>query len=125
MEVQIGLGADIVMAFDECTEHPGDAQRSRASMELTLRWAARCKKYFEEHKYEVPWGGVQQGQALFGIVQGGMDRELRRESAERTIDIGFPGYAIGGISVGGRTQHDGHIVLLAFEHISSAPPPEL
>src|SRR5258708_24534864 len=53
MEVQIGLGADIVMAFDECTEHPADAQRSRASMELTLRWAARCKKYFEEHKYEV------------------------------------------------------------------------
>ncbi len=57
MEVQIGLGADIIMAFDECTEYPADGQRARASMELTLRWAERCKKYFEEHKREVPWGG--------------------------------------------------------------------
>jgi len=122
MEVQIGLGADIVMAFDECTEHPADAQRSRASMELTLCWAARCKKYFEEHKYEVPWGGVQQGQALFGIVQGGMDRELRRESAERTIDIGFPGYAIGGLSVGEPRELTREIVLSTLEHLPSDQP---
>ena len=57
MAAQIGLGADIVMAFDECTEYPADRSRTQASMELTLRWAARSKKYFEEHKHEVPWAG--------------------------------------------------------------------
>src|SRR6201988_4008094 len=55
MQAQIGLGADIVMAFDECTEYPADRTRTKASMELTLRWAVRSKKYFEEHKQEVPW----------------------------------------------------------------------
>ena len=58
MEAQIGLGADIIMAFDECTEYPADAGRVRESMELTLRWAERSKKYFEEHKEEVPWNRV-------------------------------------------------------------------
>src|SRR5258708_29130451 len=57
MEVQIGLGADIIMAFDEFTEYPAEAARARASMELTVRWAARCKNYFDEHKGEVPCGG--------------------------------------------------------------------
>ena len=52
---EIGLGADIIMAFDECTEHPAEYARTQASMEMTLRWAARSKKYFEEHKQEVPW----------------------------------------------------------------------
>ena len=55
MAAQIGLGADIIMAFDECTEFPADHARARASMEMTARWAARSKKYFEEHKHEVPW----------------------------------------------------------------------
>ena len=58
MEAQIGLGADIIMAFDECTEYPADQARMRKSMEMTLRWAERSKKYFEEHKSEVPWGPV-------------------------------------------------------------------
>src|SRR5947199_6063726 len=58
MEAQIGLGADIIMAFDECTEYPADGGRVRASMEVTARWAERSKKYFEEHKHEVPWGEV-------------------------------------------------------------------
>ena len=58
MEIQIGLGADIIMAFDECTEYPADASRTRASMEMTLRWADRSKRYFEEHKGEVPWARV-------------------------------------------------------------------
>jgi queuine tRNA-ribosyltransferase len=119
---QIGLGADIIMAFDECTEHPAEYARTRASMEMTLRWAARSKKYFEEHKQEVPWfsrglksasdlgedrdGAAKaaplqgQTQALFGIVQGGMFPDLRRESAQRTVELDFPGYAIGGLSVG-------------------------
>ncbi len=162
MQVQIGLGADIIMAFDECTEHPADAGRARASMELTLRWAARCKNYFEEHKDEVPWGGnahvaedafvredepnsstartesaelrsagrtnasaptrADQTQSLFGIVQGGMDTELRRESAERTIDIGFPGYAIGGLSVGEPRELTRDIVEFTLEHLPSNQP---
>src|ERR1700692_297151 len=114
MAAQIGLGADIIMAFDECTEYPADRARTKASMEMTLRWAERSKKYFEEHKHEVPWregsnfqfpvsGASNTGnwnpetrnadstQSLFGIVQGGMDLALRKESAERTIEIGFSG----------------------------------
>jgi len=115
MEIQIALGADIVMAFDECTEHPAERERARASMEMTLRWARRSKDYFEAHKHEVPWGDrgigrsgdrvignpeLPQAPALFGIVQGGMYADLRRESAERTVELDFPGYAIGGLSVG-------------------------
>ncbi len=99
---QIGLGADIIMAFDECTEHPAEYARTRDSMEMTLRWAARSKQYFEEHKQEVPWFAEREEktQALFGIVQGGMFADLRRESAQRTVELDFPGYAIGGLSVG-------------------------
>jgi len=101
MEIQIALGADIVMAFDECTEHPAGRQRARESMEMTARWARRSKQYFDEHKDEVPWAGKPEGrQSLFGIVQCGMFSDLRRESAERLLDLDFPGYAIGGLSVG-------------------------
>jgi queuine tRNA-ribosyltransferase len=156
MEIQIGLGADIIMAFDECTEYPADGARMRSSMEMTLRWAERCKKYFEAHKQEVPWGsrqpsaisrqeervvggrwsvasagGADRGplttdqsstQALFGIVQGGMDRELRRESAERTVEIGFPGYAIGGLSVGEPRELTREVVLSTLEHLPAEKP---
>src|SRR5205085_12149062 len=101
MEIQIALGADIVMAFDECTEHPAVRERARESMEMIARWARRSKQYFDEHKDEVPWAGEREGrQSLFGIVQGGMYSELRRESAERLLELDFPGYAIGGLSVG-------------------------
>src|SRR6185369_9869991 len=107
LEAEIGLGADIIMAFDECTEYPAERTRAQASMEMTARWAKRSKDYFEAHKRETPWfeaksieKGSDQTQALFGIVQGGMYPDLRRESAERTVEIGFPGYAIGGLSVG-------------------------
>jgi queuine tRNA-ribosyltransferase len=102
MEIQIALGADIIMAFDECTEHPADRQRAKTSMQMTLRWAQRSKTYFEQHKYDAPWADARsnRSQSLFGIVQGGMYKDLRRESAERTVEIGFPGYAIGGLSVG-------------------------
>src|SRR5207302_1634689 len=100
MAAQIGLGADIIMAFDECTEFPAERARARNSMEMTLRWAARSKQYFKEHKNEVPWNRNSATQSLFGIVQGGMDHELRRESALRTVEMDFPGYAIGGLSVG-------------------------
>jgi queuine tRNA-ribosyltransferase len=131
MEAQIGLGADIIMAFDECTEYPADHGRIRASMELTLRWAERSKKYFEEHKSQVPWNahadnnageGARATQALFGIVQGGMDRELRKESAERTIEIGFPGYAIGGLSVGEPRALTREIIESTLEHLPTDKP---
>src|SRR5215813_366187 len=74
MEIQIALGADIIMAFDECTEHPADRIRAKSSMEMTLRWAERSKRYFEEHKHEAPWADADSNrtQSLFGIVQGGM-----------------------------------------------------
>jgi len=101
MEIQIALGADVIMAFDECTEHPAERSRARESMEMTLRWAKRSQQYFTGHKEEVPWAGaVSRTQALFGIVQGGMYPDLRRESAERTVEMDFDGYAIGGLSVG-------------------------
>jgi queuine tRNA-ribosyltransferase len=99
---EIGLGADIIMAFDECTEHPAEYRRTQDSMEMTLRWARRSKDYFEAHKQETPWFAERGGQTqtLFGIVQGGMFPDLRRGSAQRTVDLDFPGYAIGGLSVG-------------------------
>jgi queuine tRNA-ribosyltransferase len=125
MQAQIGLGADIVMAFDECTEHPADRDRVRQSMELTLRWAERSKKYFEAHRREVPWSGAiqtDQTQALFGIVQGGMDAELRKESAERTIQIGFPGYAIGGLSVGEPRAVTREVVEATLQHLPIDKP---
>jgi queuine tRNA-ribosyltransferase len=195
MAAQIGLGADIIMAFDECTEFPAGRARARASMEMTARWAARSKKYFEDHKGEVPWsrasgrnhvgtaaigcpaerssaaappilrsvgqpgaavptcseqpqslsedpsgasGGVGKQQvpgftrndnelggrtqSLFGIIQGGMDRELRKESAERAIEIGFPGYAIGGLSVGEPRELTREIVESTLEHLPADKP---
>ncbi len=169
MAAQIGLGADIIMAFDECTEYPAERERVRASMELTLRWAQRSKRYFEEHKDEVPWSrqpsavshqelqiprsptpasksgllgtpvarddndlrshgragtlvAPQAHQALFGIVQGGMDRELRRESALRTVEMGFPGYAIGGLSVGEPRELTQEIVQSTLEYLPKDKP---
>ncbi len=131
MAAQIGLGADIIMAFDECTEYPAERSRVRDSMEMTLRWAERSKKYFEEHKSEVPWSQYpvpstrcpeNQTQALFGIVQGGMDRELRRESALRTVEIGFPGYAIGGLSVGEPRELTREIIASTLEHLPADKP---
>jgi len=89
IEVQQALGADVIMQFDECTPHPATESEARGSMELSARWARRCK---ERH--------AGQGGALFGIVQGGMHVPLRRESLQRLTAIGFDGYALGGLSVG-------------------------
>jgi queuine tRNA-ribosyltransferase len=125
MAAQIGLGADIIMAFDECTEYPADRERMRSSMELTARWVARSQKYFEDHKHEVPWQlatGNCSTQSLFGIVQGGMDHALRKESAERTIEIGFPGYAIGGLSVGEPRELTREMVESTVEHLPADKP---
>jgi len=102
MDVQIALGADIAMAFDECTEYPADRSRAEESLRLTLAWARRSLDYFRIHQHEVPWAIdlPDRTQSLFGIVQGGMYRDLRRQSAERLIEMDFDGYAIGGLSVG-------------------------
>ncbi len=102
MDVQIALGADIAMAFDECTEYPADRARAEESLRLTMAWARRSLDHFRLHGDEVVWRDELGGrkQSLFGIVQGGMYRDLRRESAERLIEMDFDGYAIGGLSVG-------------------------
>jgi queuine tRNA-ribosyltransferase len=107
MDVQIALGADIAMAFDECTEYPADRARAEESLRLTMAWARRSLEHFNAHREEVVWHKELGGrtQSLFGIVQGGMYRDLRRESAERLVEMdhsgsGFDGYAIGGLSVG-------------------------
>jgi queuine tRNA-ribosyltransferase len=138
MEAQISLGADIIMAFDECTEYPADPSRVRESMELTLRWAERSKNHFEPHKHKVPWRAENREpgtgnwnppptnpeatQALFGIVQGGMDHSLRKESAERTVEVGFPGYAIGGLSVGEPRHLTREVVEATLQHLPSDKP---
>ncbi|MEM1265719.1 MAG: tRNA guanosine(34) transglycosylase Tgt [Pseudomonadota bacterium] len=90
MEIQRLLGSDIVMAFDECTPHPADHATAARSMELSMRWAARSRAAF----------GERPGHALFGIQQGSLFPDLRAQSAERLREIGFDGYAIGGLAVG-------------------------
>jgi queuine tRNA-ribosyltransferase len=89
MEIEQALGADIIMAFDECVEYPAEYDRVAAAMERTHRWAQRCKE-----------AKTRGDQALFGIVQGGAYRDLRRESAKAIAGMDFPGNAIGGLSVG-------------------------
>ena len=89
MEVQMALGSDIVMAFDECVPYPADFDYAKKSTERTIRWLERCKKTM-----------TAPNQGLFGIVQGGMHKELREWSARETVAMDLPGYAVGGLSVG-------------------------
>lgn len=89
VKIQENLGADIIMCFDECAPYPATHEYAKKSAEMTARWAERCKR---AHNRE--------DQALFGIVQGSMYDDLREWSARATVDIGFPGYSIGGLSVG-------------------------
>lgn len=90
IEVQCDLGSDIMMAFDECTPYPADRDYVKNSLERTTRWLKRCIKAQQD----------TEKQALFGIMQGGMYRDLREESARQIVDLDLPGYAIGGLSVG-------------------------
>ena len=173
MEIQIALGADIIMAFDECTEHPAERSRAKDSMDLTIRWAERSRRYFEEHKAEVPWFGKELGvrswkleknlswannfannrrlttddqfghgqqppttnqvlpnsqprttnaQSLFGIIQGGMYSDLRRECAEQLVAMDFPGYAIGGLSVGEPRDVTYEVVQATVPHLPVNKP---
>ncbi len=90
MEIQNALGSDIMMAFDECAPYPCDYSYAKKSMEMTTRWAIRCKKAHQN----------EENQSLFGIVQGSTYADLRQESARQLTELDFPGYAIGGLSVG-------------------------
>ena len=92
IEIQALLGADISMQLDECIKLPNSREEIQRAMELSIRWAERSKRAFENR--------AREGYALFGIVQGGDDAELRERSAKALVDIGFPGYAIGGLAVG-------------------------
>lgn len=89
MEIQMALGSDIAMAFDECSPYPVSRLEVKNAAKRTLSWAKRCKEVHNDHK-----------QSLFGIVQGGMFKDLRIENARNLVDLDFPGYAIGGLSVG-------------------------
>jgi queuine tRNA-ribosyltransferase len=130
MAVQAALGAEIAMAFDECA--PGEAAReeARRSMDLTLRWAQRSK---EAHMAQIanlraPDSGragahinnLRRGQALFGIIQGASHLDLRRESLERTVELDFDGYAIGGLSVG----EERPVMFDVIEEIAPRMPPD-
>lgn len=106
MEVQHDLNSDVAMVFDECTPYPADEQQACESMELSLRWARRSRDRFDELKSTEPG----RGEALFGIVQGGVHGELRRRSLDGLTAIGFDGYAVGGLAVG-EPEHERIAVL--------------
>jgi queuine tRNA-ribosyltransferase len=97
IEIQCLIGADIQMQLDECIALPDETGRAEAAMELSLRWAARCKA---ELARQVDKGLARETQVLFGIVQGGIDTGLRRRSAEALVALDLPGYAVGGLAVG-------------------------
>jgi queuine tRNA-ribosyltransferase len=93
LEIEIALGADIIMVLDECIEAPASEARTRDAAKRTLDWARRSKDYFAQH-------GDRARQALFGIVQGGTHAAVRRENSDALVELDFPGYAIGGLAVG-------------------------
>ncbi len=105
--LQHQLGADVIMAFDDCTAYPATEEQARQSMELSLRWAARCRAAHGEHPA-----------ALFGIIQGGMYPRLRERSLQGLLELDFPGYAIGGLSVGEPKQE----MSAAMRHCAALMP---
>ncbi len=119
IEIQCLLGSDIQMQFDECIELPADRKEVQRAMELSLRWAERSKRAFEQ---QLVLGGAKPGQALFAIVQGGIDKELRQYSAKALVEMDFPGYAVGGLAVG--EGHDAMVATLeeVLPHLPSDRP---
>jgi queuine tRNA-ribosyltransferase len=111
MEIQRALGADIVMVFDECTPHPATEAEARDSMELSLRWAARCRTAHADNPA-----------ALFGIVQGGMYPALRRASLAGLLELGFDGYALGGLSVGESAEEREAVIEAVEPHLPTDRP---
>ena len=110
IKIQQNLGSDIVMAFDECTDYPSTHEKAKESMELSMRWAKRCK---EAHKSD---------SALFGIVQGGMYEDLRHESLNALIDIDFDGIALGGLSVGESKEEKTKILAFMSDKLPKDKP---
>lgn len=111
VEIQCLLGSDIQMVLDECTPFPAERGEAKRSLDLSMRWAARSKTAFRER--------AEPGQALFGIVQGSTYPDLREESANALVEIGFPGYAIGGLAVG-----EGHGMMIEMVEATNAFLPE-
>lgn len=111
IKIQHRLGSDVVMVFDECTPFPASEQEAKKSMELSMRWAERCRSAHGNNEA-----------ALFGIVQGGMFKELRDESLQRLMDIGFDGYALGGLSVGEPKEQMRNIVEYCGERMPVEKP---
>ncbi|MGB8663958.1 MAG: tRNA guanosine(34) transglycosylase Tgt [Serratia inhibens] len=109
MEIQNDLGSDIVMIFDECTPYPADWDYAKSSMEMSLRWAQRSRQRFDE---------LNNKNALFGIIQGGVYEDLRDVSVKGLVEIGFDGYAVGGLAVG-EPKEDMHRIL---EHVCPQIP---
>jgi len=122
IQIQLDLGADIILVLDDCPPHPASYEQVKKSMEMSLRWALRCKEYFDKHVIATPLKRGKQSRGntsgllslrrlanprndikrplLFGIVQGSIYKDLRQESAKRISEMGFDGFAIGGVSVG-------------------------
>jgi queuine tRNA-ribosyltransferase len=113
IDIQRAIGADIIMCFDECTSYPVTEDVARESMERTLAWAKRCRDH---------WAQNPNKQALFGIVQGSTFDHLRKESAERTVALDFPGYAIGGVSVGETKDQMTQAVAATAPHLPEDKP---
>lgn len=118
IQVQSNLGSDVVMILDECTAHPATEDQARDSMYLSLRWAARCRAAFDAYQER----SINPGARLFGIVQGGMYESLRHESLAGLQDIGFDGYAIGGLSVGESKDDMDRIMLDLLPNMPAAKP---
>ena len=118
MEVQHDLNADVTMIFDECTPYPAGEAEAQESMELSLRWARRSRARFDELKNEEP----ERGEALFGIVQGGMFGNLREASLAGLTEIGFDGYAIGGLAVGEPEDERLEVLDALMPHVPTEAP---
>ncbi len=113
MRIQTDLGSDVVMAFDECTPYPATHKQAADSMELSMRWARRCQNSF---------GELNNPNALFGIVQGGMYEDLRKISCDALTDLDFPGYAIGGLAVGEEKTIRDAVLQATVPHLPAARP---
>jgi len=112
IDIQMALGSDIMMVLDDCLSYPATQMQTRESMRRSLAWASRCHAHFQK--------SAPAGQELFAIVQGGVDRDLRNESAEQLMNLGFPGYAIGGLGVG----EPAPVMYEVIERVEALLPPE-
>ncbi|MDD2943004.1 MAG: tRNA guanosine(34) transglycosylase Tgt [bacterium] len=119
IEIQANLGVDVAMVLDECLEYPATRERALISLERTLRWARRCRERRDQllNEQQIQHPG---GMAVFGIVQGGMYEELRQQSAAGLVEIGFDGYAIGGMSVGEPKEHLQPMVAASVQNLPAA-----